>query len=107
MVIAQAQKIEVAGRHGRLHVPARAQGAARAAREQEGLDRTARALGERAEDRRQERRSRGRAGRHAGPAADATKQSAHDLRERAKAEPAVQDMLDVFGGEIEDVEEIR
>jgi hypothetical protein len=40
------------------------------------------------------------------PPATATKRSA-DLRERAKAEPAVQDMLDVFGGEIEDVEEIR
>jgi DNA polymerase-3 subunit gamma/tau len=39
--------------------------------------------------------------------ADATKKSANDLRERARAEPAVQDMLDVFGGEIEDVEEIR
>jgi hypothetical protein len=43
----------------------------------------------------------------ADPAVDATKKSATDLRERAKAEPAVQDMLDVFGGEIEDVEEIR
>ena len=29
-----------------------------------------------------------------------------DLRARAKAEPAVQAVLDVFGGEIEDVEEI-
>ena len=28
-----------------------------------------------------------------------------DLRARAKAEPAVQNVLDVFGGEIEDVEE--
>ena len=41
------------------------------------------------------------------PAAETTKKSATDLRERARAEPAVQDMLDVFGGEIEDVEEIR
>jgi len=41
------------------------------------------------------------------PAAGVSKKSANDLRERAKAEPAVQDMLDVFGGEIEDVEEIR
>ena len=38
---------------------------------------------------------------------EAAKKAASDLRERAKAEPAVQDMLDVFGGEIEDVEEIR
>ena len=29
-----------------------------------------------------------------------------DLRARAKAEPAVQAVLDVFGGEIEDVEEL-
>jgi hypothetical protein len=28
-----------------------------------------------------------------------------DLRARAKAEPVVQAVLDVFGGEIEDVEE--
>lgn len=32
---------------------------------------------------------------------------ADDLRERAKAEPVVQNILDVFGGEIEGVEEIR
>jgi len=30
-----------------------------------------------------------------------------ELRDRAKAEPAVQNVLDVFGGEIEDVEEIK
>jgi DNA polymerase-3 subunit gamma/tau len=30
-----------------------------------------------------------------------------DLRARAKAEPAVQNVLDVFGGDIEDVEEIQ
>jgi DNA polymerase-3 subunit gamma/tau len=36
---------------------------------------------------------------------DATARRA-DLRARAKAEPAVQAVLDVFGGEIEDVEEI-
>jgi hypothetical protein len=30
-----------------------------------------------------------------------------DLRARAKAEPTVQTMLDVFGGEIENVEEIE
>ena len=30
-----------------------------------------------------------------------------DLRARAKAEPAVQNVLDVFGGEIEDVQEIE
>ncbi len=30
-----------------------------------------------------------------------------DLEARAKAEPAVQAVLDVFGGEIEDVEEVE
>lgn len=30
-----------------------------------------------------------------------------DLHARAKAEPVVQNILDVFGGEIQDVEEIR
>jgi DNA polymerase III subunit gamma/tau len=40
-------------------------------------------------------------------AADGPQQRSADLKERARAEPAVQDMLDVFGGEIEDVEEIR
>ena len=30
-----------------------------------------------------------------------------ELRERAKAEPQVQAVLDVFGGQIEDVEEIQ
>jgi hypothetical protein len=30
-----------------------------------------------------------------------------ELRDRAKAEPTVQNILDVFGGDIEDVEEIR
>lgn len=38
-------------------------------------------------------------------AADPAKQA--DLRARAKAEPAVQNVLDVFGGEIEDVEETQ
>jgi len=28
------------------------------------------------------------------------------LRDRAKAEPAIQNVLDILGGEIEDVEEI-
>jgi hypothetical protein len=32
---------------------------------------------------------------------------AADLKARAKAEPVVQTVLDVFGGEIEDVEEIE
>ncbi len=39
------------------------------------------------------------------PAADAGRQAS--LRARAKAEPAVQNVLDVFGGEIEDVEETK
>ncbi|NQW03263.1 MAG: DNA polymerase III subunit gamma/tau, partial [Acidobacteria bacterium] len=38
--------------------------------------------------------------------ADSTGRQA-DLRARAKAEPAVQNVLDVFGGDIEDVEEIQ
>jgi hypothetical protein len=37
---------------------------------------------------------------------DAESSRRADLRARAKAEPAVQAVLDVFGGEIEDVEEI-
>ena len=41
----------------------------------------------------------------AAPVADAGRQA--DLRARAKAEPAVQNVLDVFGGDIEDVEEIQ
>jgi DNA polymerase III subunit gamma/tau len=40
------------------------------------------------------------------PQADAESSRRADLRARAKAEPAVQAVLDVFGGEIEDVEEI-
>jgi DNA polymerase-3 subunit gamma/tau len=38
---------------------------------------------------------------------DPTAQRKADLRARAKNEPSVQAMLDVFGGEIEDVEEIQ
>jgi hypothetical protein len=38
--------------------------------------------------------------------ADAAASRQADLRARAKAEPAIQAVLDVFGGEIEDVEEI-
>jgi DNA polymerase-3 subunit gamma/tau len=38
---------------------------------------------------------------------DATAARKADLQARAKAEPSVQAMLDVFGGEIEDVEEIK
>jgi hypothetical protein len=39
------------------------------------------------------------------PAATLDPSRQADLRARAKAEPAVQNVLDVFGGEIEDVEE--
>jgi len=39
------------------------------------------------------------------PGEDAGKNRRADLRARAKAEPTVQAVLDVFGGEIEDVEE--
>jgi DNA polymerase-3 subunit gamma/tau len=38
---------------------------------------------------------------------DPTAQRQAELRARAKSEPSVQAMLDVFGGEIEDVEEIQ
>jgi len=38
---------------------------------------------------------------------DPTAAKQADLRARAKAEPAVQNVLDVFGGEIEDVQEIE
>jgi hypothetical protein len=41
------------------------------------------------------------------PAADSEAARRADLRARAKAEPAVQAVLDVFGGEIEDVEELE
>jgi hypothetical protein len=43
------------------------------------------------------------------PSADASAKAARkaDLEARAKAEPTVQAVLDVFGGEIEDVEEIK
>jgi len=41
----------------------------------------------------------------AAPVRDASRQA--DLRARAKAEPVVQNVLDVFGGEIEDVEETK
>jgi hypothetical protein len=44
------------------------------------------------------------AAREADPASAAKKA---DLTARAKAEPSVQAVLDVFGGEIEDVEEIK
>jgi hypothetical protein len=45
----------------------------------------------------------------AAPAAepDAAAQRKADLTARAKAEPSVQAVLDVFGGNIEDVEEIK
>lgn len=43
-----------------------------------------------------------------GPAADMqTADKTAELRDRAKAEPTVQNILDVFGGDIEDVEEIK
>ena len=38
------------------------------------------------------------------PAASPGKQA--ELRDRAKSEPAVQNVLDILGGDIEDVEEI-
>ena len=41
----------------------------------------------------------------AAPASAADPRRQADLRARAKAEPVVQNVLDVFGGEIEDVEE--
>ena len=51
-----------------------------------------------------------RDGKPAAPAATPSKDQMSarqaELRERAKAEPAVQTVLDVFGGQVEDVEEI-
>jgi hypothetical protein len=51
-----------------------------------------------------------REGQAAPPAADAARPGADprkaELKERARAEPEVQAVLDVFGGEIEDVEEL-
>jgi len=41
------------------------------------------------------------------PGADAEAARQADLRARAKAQPEVQTVLDVFGGEIEDVEELN
>jgi hypothetical protein len=43
----------------------------------------------------------------AAPADDPAAQRQADLRARAQSEPTVQAVLDVFGGEIEDVEEIK
>ncbi|MCC7009752.1 MAG: hypothetical protein IT184_13170 [Acidobacteria bacterium] len=42
----------------------------------------------------------------AGGGGDAEARHQAELRSRAKAEPAVQAVLDVFGGDVEDVEEI-
>jgi DNA polymerase-3 subunit gamma/tau len=39
--------------------------------------------------------------------APASRQKQTELRDRAKADPTVQNVLDVFGGEVEDVEEIK
>ena len=43
----------------------------------------------------------------ASPSKDAASTRRAELEARAKAEPTVQAVLDVFGGEIEDVEEIQ
>ena len=70
------------------------------------LDRAARAGG-RADGRCRSSRVRPRRRRRRRPTCrDPAAARRADLRARAKAEPAVQAVLDVFGGEIEDVEEI-
>jgi hypothetical protein len=43
----------------------------------------------------------------AAPKADANAPHQKELRDRAKADPGVQAVLDVFGGDVEDVEEIN
>jgi DNA polymerase-3 subunit gamma/tau len=46
-------------------------------------------------------------GDHDAGGAPASRQKQTELRDRAKADPTVQNVLDVFGGEVEDVEEIK
>ena len=108
MVIAQAQKIDVEGdaivfTFAPVHKTLK--GAARGA---SGVDRAAGA-GRRADARCPSSPSKARAG--AAPPAESGRSGrcapAPSSRARAKAEPAVQAVLDVFGGEIEDVEEIK
>jgi DNA polymerase-3 subunit gamma/tau len=103
MVIAQAQKIEVQGdaivfTFVPLHRALRAQLEARRG----WIEQLAQSVSG--------RRMQVRTIEAAPPQAEAASAPAApgaDLKARARAEPAVQEMLDVFGGDIEDVEEIR
>jgi hypothetical protein len=107
MVVAQAQKVEVEGNtivftFAPVHKALRSQlEAKRAWIEQVAQSATG-----------QKMTVSAREGAPLGPAATTPADTAADakraeLRARAKAEPAVQTVLDVFGGEIEDVEEIE
>jgi DNA polymerase III subunit gamma/tau len=103
MVIAQAQKIEVTSdaivfTFTPLHKSLRAQLEGRRAwLEQLAFSASGRKMAIRTVE----------AAPAAAPAKGAPAPPAEALKARARAEPAVQDMLDVFGGEIEDVEEIK
>ena len=107
MVVAQAQKVEVEGTamvftFAPVHKALRSQlEAKRAWIEQLALSATGQKFSVSARE--------GQPIAAAAPTAADTASDAKraDLRARAKAEPAVQTVLDVFGGEIEDVEEIE
>ena len=107
MVVAQAQKVEVEGTamvftFAPVHKALRSQlEAKRAWIEQLALSATGQKFSVSARE--------GQPVAAAAPTAADTASDAKraDLRARAKAEPAVQTVLDVFGGEIEDVEEIE
>jgi DNA polymerase III subunit gamma/tau len=106
MVVAQAQKVEVEGTamvftFAPVHKALRSQlEAKRAWIEQLALSATGQKISVSARE--------GQPVAAAPTAADTASDAKRaDLRARAKAEPAVQTVLDVFGGEIEDVEEIE
>jgi hypothetical protein len=104
MVIAQAQKIEVEGQSvvftfAPVHKTLRSQLGARKA----WLEQIAHAVS----GRRIAVSSReAEPAPAAAPADDAAGKHQAELRARAKSEPTVQAVLDVFGGEVEDVEEL-
>ena len=108
MVIAQAQKVEVEGDADRRSRSRRSTRRCRAQLEgQARVDRAAGAVGQRPQD---DRASRARREPASPPppirATPTMRAPAPSCTARAKAEPTVQAVLDVFGGEIEDVEEI-
>jgi DNA polymerase-3 subunit gamma/tau len=104
MVIAQAQKIDVEG-DAIVFTFAPAHRALRS--QLEGRKAWIEQLAQSATGRKQTVLTReGQAAAAVAPVAPASDRQA-ELRARAKAEPSVQAVLDVFGGEIEDVEEIK